>query len=237
MVWFLLGVAVLACLLFLINWGSTANPAKVVQAIKYVAIGVGVGVIALVALTRNFQLIWGLGVVALPWILRFNGLRRAWKAMKGPTQGQRSGISCRFFDMSLDHDSGDMDGRIKEGRFAGALLSELSMEEGATLFQDVDHSGDTRSRQLLEAYLDRRFGGDWRPESGPDERQSEEPRPRSGAMSRQEALDLLGLQGGADEDAIKAAHRRLMKQVHPDAGGSAHLAALINQAKDVLLGR
>ena len=237
MVWFLLGVAVLACLLFLINWGSSANPAKVVQAIKYLAIGMGIGVIALVALTRNFQLIWGLGVVALPWILRLNGLRRAWKAMKGPTQGQRSGISCRFFDMSLDHDSGDMDGRVKEGRFAGALLSELSMAESVMLFQDVDQSGDTRSQQLLEAYLDRRFGGDWRSDNGTDDRRSEEPRARSGLMTRQEALDLLGLQDGADEDAIKAAHRRLMKQVHPDAGGSAHLAALINQAKDVLLGR
>jgi DnaJ family protein C protein 19 len=58
----------------------------------------------------------------------------------------------------------------------------------------------------------------------------------SGAMSRQEALDILGLRPGASEAAIKEAHLRLMRRAHPDVGGSEWIATRINQARDVLLG-
>lgn len=62
------------------------------------------------------------------------------------------------------------------------------------------------------------------------------PRARSGGMSRAEAYEVLGLRPGADEAAIREAHRRLMRASHPDAGGSDWLAARVNQARDVLLG-
>ncbi len=55
-------------------------------------------------------------------------------------------------------------------------------------------------------------------------------------MSRDEAYQVLGLAPGASRDAILAAHRRLMRAAHPDAGGSDWLAARINQARDILLG-
>lgn len=63
------------------------------------------------------------------------------------------------------------------------------------------------------------------------------PPPRqSSSMTRQEAYEVLGLKPGADADAIHAAHRRLMRAAHPDAGGSDWLASRVNQARDVLLG-
>lgn len=61
--------------------------------------------------------------------------------------------------------------------------------------------------------------------------------PPKGAMSRDEALDVLGLTGRPSDDEIKGAHRRLMAKVHPDHEGSTYLASKINQAKDVLLGK
>jgi DnaJ homolog subfamily C member 19 len=63
------------------------------------------------------------------------------------------------------------------------------------------------------------------------------PPPRqSSSMTRQEAYEVLGLKPGADAEAIHAAHRRLMRTAHPDAGGSDWLASRVNQARDVLLG-
>jgi hypothetical protein len=60
--------------------------------------------------------------------------------------------------------------------------------------------------------------------------------PRGGAMTRDEALAVLGLKPGVDRSAIQAAYVRLMQAAHPDRGGSDWLAARINQARDVLLG-
>ena len=61
------------------------------------------------------------------------------------------------------------------------------------------------------------------------------PARRSGAMSREEAYQVLGLHVGATEEEIRAAHHRLMRAAHPDAGGSDWLASRGNQARDVLL--
>src|SRR5258706_6533164 len=61
--------------------------------------------------------------------------------------------------------------------------------------------------------------------------------PRASAMSRAEALTVLGLQEGAKDEEVRAAHRRLILQTHPDKGGTDYLAAKINEAKDVLLRR
>ncbi len=61
-----------------------------------------------------------------------------------------------------------------------------------------------------------------------------EPPPRRRAMTREEALRVLGLSEGASDAAIVAAHRALIKKVHPDHGGSDHLAEQVNEAKRVL---
>ena len=58
-----------------------------------------------------------------------------------------------------------------------------------------------------------------------------------GSMTVDEAARLLGVDEGADAATIADAHRRLIQKVHPDAGGSAELAAQVNQARDVLLAR
>lgn len=55
------------------------------------------------------------------------------------------------------------------------------------------------------------------------------------SMTIEEARLLLGVQPGADAESIRAAHRRIIARVHPDAGGSEELARKINAARDLLL--
>ena len=50
-----------------------------------------------------------------------------------------------------------------------------------------------------------------------------------------EARAVLGVERNADAETIRAAHRRLAAQVHPDRGGSVDLARRVNAARDVLL--
>ena len=59
---------------------------------------------------------------------------------------------------------------------------------------------------------------------------------RGETMSAGEALEVLGLEPGADEAAIRAARKRLLGLVHPDRGGSSWLAGKVSQASDTLLG-
>ena len=61
------------------------------------------------------------------------------------------------------------------------------------------------------------------------------PPPRPPAMTRAEALQVLGLRDPATPAEIRAAWVRLMQAAHPDRGGSGWLAAQINQARDTLL--
>ena len=56
-------------------------------------------------------------------------------------------------------------------------------------------------------------------------------------MIEAEARRLLGVGPAATDEEIHAAWRELMKRNHPDQGGSAYLAAKINEAKDILLRR
>ena len=55
------------------------------------------------------------------------------------------------------------------------------------------------------------------------------------AMRPSEARTLLGVGESATAEDIRAAHRRLIVKVHPDAGGSAGLATRVNAARDALI--
>lgn len=54
-------------------------------------------------------------------------------------------------------------------------------------------------------------------------------------MTLREAALILGVRPSASEEKIKEAHRRILRQNHPDLGGSPYIASKVNEAKELLL--
>ena len=209
--------------------GSPAQTAKLIRQMGGVALMGAGGFMALrgavVAAAPLFIL--GLGMVVPNFSFvpgSFNWGRRS--------EGQKSSVKTGMLSMELDHDTGAMDGEILAGRFKAKRLRSLSIDELVELMQECQSASD-QSASLLEAYLDRTHA-DWRTRAG--SRHSSAAPPPGGMMSREEAYAVLGLTPNCGQKEIRDAHRRLMKQYHPDRGGSDYLAAKINQAKDVLVG-
>lgn len=61
------------------------------------------------------------------------------------------------------------------------------------------------------------------------------PSPRRPPMSRDEAYAVLGLAPGASIREIESAYARLRARIDPGHGGSAWLAAQLDQAREILL--
>jgi hypothetical protein len=149
--------------------------------------------------------------------------------------GQTTRVATDWVDMELDHDTGEMRGRVLKGMFVGQSLNQLKDEDALSFYTEAG-AADPETARLMEAYLDRRLGADWRAKASERASSSEQQPRSSSAMTREEAYRVLGLSHGASEEEIRAAHRRLMLNLHPDRGGTNYLAAKINEAKDVLLG-
>lgn len=149
---------------------------------------------------------------------------------KTKTPGQTSTVTTSVLAMVLDHDSGEMAGHVVAGPFVGRALSELTDIELRSFYVSCQTAPD-QSLALLEAWIARERPN-WR---GGDSGQAGGKR-TAHSLSKSDSYDLLGLKPGATVDEIKAAHKRLMKEFHPDKGGTDYLAAKINEAKDVLLG-
>lgn len=245
MPYFILGIGLLAGLLLAARWFATTDPKTMAQVLRVI-------LVVLVVLIGGFFLVtgrlsWAIYTLPglLPWLMRLKAWHRMaknFRRMAGGAAGgtgDRSALRTRFLDVALDHDSGEIDGEVREGEFAGRALGDLTLAELLRLL-GVCGVEDEESARVLEAYLDREHSG-WRARTDAGAAggngKSRSASGASGVMDRAEAFKVLGLEEGATAAEINAAHRRLIAGLHPDRGGSDYLAAKINEAKDVLLGR
>ena len=148
---------------------------------------------------------------------------------------QSSTVETDTLRMELNHATGDLEGEVLRGPFAGRSLDSLGLTDLLSLLAHCQRE-DPRSVALLETYLDRRQS-DWRDHVSGEAGGEEPGSGARGGMDDATAWSILGLSPGAGPEEIKAAHRRLMTKLHPDHGGSDYLAAQLNQAKDHLLRR
>jgi hypothetical protein len=230
------GIAILLGLLLLGWLFVNADPARLARWAKWAGIGIGlVLLLALLIVTEGRVVAFLAPLAALAPLLR--RVRSLWGGVRGPQTGGSSDAATAYLRMRLDHDTGAMTGTVLRGRFTGMRLDELGPAELLALLREC-RAEDEDGARLLEAYLDRAHP-DWRDEMAGERTAgagAQRP-PPSGDLTVEEAYAILGLAPGADADAIKAAHRRLMQQMHPDHGGSGYLATKINRARDLLLGR
>lgn len=231
MQYFLLGLAALLLILLALRGFTRANVKTVARQIRIVA---GIGALAAAAALMLRGLLSWAGPLAIfgVWML-FGGGNAPLGGQASKSPGQTSKIVTDFLEMELDHDTGAMHGRVLKGAFEGREIESMSPAELAKLWQECQFS-DPQSGQIIEAYLDS-MHPTWRDDMARAGAGSD--RASAGSMSREEAYEVLGLAPGASEEEIRRAHRELMIKLHPDRGGSGYLAAKINLAKDVLLGR
>jgi len=225
------GVVVLALLLLLLNGFAKADPKKITAIGKIAGGIVALAAACFLGLRGQLAIAVPLGAAGLGLLgwLPFSPEGFGARTQKSP--GQTSRVRSAFIEMELDHDSGAMHGHILAGPHEGAALDALDVPTLVGLLAAIDEE----SRALLAAYLDRREPT-WREHAQGDATAGRGAVP-GGPMTAEEAYQILGLQPGADADAIARAHRTLMKKLHPDQGGTNYLAARVNEAKDTLLRR
>lgn len=175
---------------------------------------------------------WDIAIVLVSlsaWLLGFK-----LPAMLDPIgRARRSEIRTPGLVVSMDMASGEMDADILFGTHKGRRLSQLNHRDIIVLATELA-AADPQGLSLLAQDFDRRAPG-WREHVKFDPAAGQGAAAGVGEMREKEAYEILGLEPGASEEAVRAAHRTLIARFHPDRGGSTYLAALVNRAKDVAL--
>jgi hypothetical protein len=220
MIWLLAGVGLLVVVWVLMRGFVAASPSDIAKGLRWSALGIGGIVVLGLIITGRFGAAFALGAGLAPLVMR-------WRQAGAPSAagGDRSEVETAWLRMTLDHDTGHMEGVVRKGAFQGRRLAELDRHELLTLWREI-RAEDDGAASLLESWLDRAW---------PEWRAGADTAPRSARMTPEEALQVLDLRPGATAGEIRAAHRRLMLKLHPDQGGSTWLATRLNEARDILL--
>jgi len=232
----ILGILILITIVLILKWFVSADSKSVLRVFKWFFIIFG-SVLGLFFIFSG-RLSWVfIGIpVLFPILMRIRAVMNLYKVFsrfngsKGKSfSSGTSSVRTETLDMSLNQETGEMKGEINKGPFKGSTIESLSQED---LFNLVRYcsKNDREAAQVLEAYLNRIDPG-W--QSRFENTREDMP----STIDREQAFKVLGLNSESTNQEIKAAYHKLIASLHPDRGGSAYLAAKINEAKDILLGK
>jgi hypothetical protein len=207
-------VALLVALLIAVSMMPKDNPLHQLLAalVRPVAVMVGAGVIAVpVEFIPGVDVIYDIAaliVIALSWFKFFKSAREIW-----PQVISHAAAAAPAGDPNLT--AAECFGRAQDA------TKRMAYTEALRWYRLAAERGHSAAIKFLE---------------GAGQAQPKQDEPRSGhTMSPAEAREILDLTENPTDDDIRAAHTRLMMQLHPDRGGSTFFAKKINTARDVLL--
>jgi len=240
--WTVLGFFLLVALLLAARVLVNADPKALAKGLRYGAAGFFGLIAAFFAVTGRLAVAGPFAVLAT--LCLGAGGRTPFSGFPGfsgrkSSPGQQSEITTRYLHMVLDHDSGEMTGIVLEGPQKGVDLTTLNFIQLVEIYELLE-TEDGEGATLLAAYMERMHAAKWADShaggaSGSGANAGGSAAGPDNAMTPDEARKILGLSTRATAAEIKAAHKKLMKKMHPDQGGSTYLASKINRAKEILL--
>jgi hypothetical protein len=206
-----LGISMLVSVFKVFDWYINTDPKEVMKTGRRVLIGLSMLAMPLLAALlfyqqRSLAVLLGAGILIAFTVFGYRALLPIRAVFR--------------LGMREDRSLGTPSGNFADGRFDDPELVRRSAEILAAYLDRVENTPTLDGAETGARHRSRQAGAaSW-----------------DGTMSREEALDVLGLDADADILDIRKAHRRLVQMVHPDRGGSNYLTMKINQAKEVLLG-
>ena len=163
----LLAIIVAVIVVLCIHWYRHNAAPRVRKALKMAALYALIAVVIVLAISGRLHWLFALLASTLPFLkralplLRYVPLANLWYRRyrarhgvnAGATPGQTSQVETALVRMTLDHDSGHIDGVILDGPFSDRLLSQLTLQQLLECWRQWNRQ-DPESTRLLEAFLD-----------------------------------------------------------------------------------
>ena len=130
-------------------------------------------------------------------------------------------IKTKYLNIVINIQSRQANIEIIDGKFKDKNLTQLTKNQVDELLSELKIN-DNRGFNILNILINQSF-------------QSSQSSSSSGSMTEEEALSILGLKKGANDEEIKKSYYNLMKKFHPDKDGNNYLSNLITEAKNKLL--